>query len=149
MIAIPYEEMENPTDVFKSNKLLIEKYYKAVLKEIAVVRLGVIFTMFEESESATAQIFDKHIKDPYGVDVAEVTLRINRQKLLRGTTYNNITTIEKGEIVVGKERKVGVVIQLDINNIPDQDSVLTADVIAYSINQAASNLKDSKLKELI
>jgi len=149
IITPQFDDDGVPAEVFKSYKGVIEKYYKAVLSALAIVRIGVIFTVFENTQDNVKAVHDKYLKVPYENGCIEVSTRFNKQSLCKGYVLNNIKNVEAGELHVGSNVHKGVIIQMDTNNVPDTTNLLNADVMASILVQAVSKIKAGALKELI
>lgn len=143
-----YSNSDSPYVTLKNNKVLIEKYYKAISTNIAVIRVGVIHTLFEPVENNVKSVFDKYIKEPYSIGSVEVNFRNNKQTMLKGYTINNIRTIEAGELQTGQNSYSGVIFQFDTNNVPNDNSI-TVEFISSIYNHAANKIKDNVVKEMI
>lgn len=143
-----YYAEKTPSDVMKEYKTLIGKYYKAVLNALKVVRVGVVLTLFEPVEENVRVVYEKYLKEPFSGE-SEVTVRINKQTLSKGLVYNNIRNVQAADLHVGNESITGVVIQLDTNNVPNNDLMLTAENISDIFGHATNKVKQRALKELI
>lgn len=149
IITPQFERDEVPTEVLKSYKSVIEKYYKAVLGVMGIVRVGVILTVFENIQNNVKAVYDKYLKIPFENGCIEVSTRTNKQSLCKGYVLNNIKNVEAGELHVGATVHKGVIIQMDTNNVPDTTNLLNADSIASVLVQATNKIKAGALKELI
>ena len=137
-----------PASVFKTNRELFRKYFKAVLEEQSIVRVGLVITMFKPITENVKSIYEKYLTEKYSLGSQEVTLRINDQSLLKGITLNNIRLVQSAVISEANENTNGVVIQLDINNVPSERQ-LTADFVSAFLGHVAEKVKDSVVQEMI
>lgn len=108
-----------------------------------------VVTLFHEEDSNIKAIFDKYLIEPYTNDCVEINYRINRQTLEKGVVYNNIRLIQAGEIQIDKKIAKGVMIQFDVNNVPDQKRVVSKDSILEILSKVQEVVKTGYLKELI
>ena len=149
MISPQYEEDSLPSELFKKYRPQMDKYCKSVINITDLVRIGVIITLFHETENNIMAIYDKYLNIPYSNDCTEINLRTNRQKLIKGIVYNNIKTVQAAELHVGDINHTGVIIQLDTNNIPEKDKEISENEIVNMLNQVAGKIKPGEIKELI
>ena len=144
-----YYRQETPLQLFEEYKSNIESYYNTILEEITLNRVGMVVTLFHEEDSNIKAIFDKYLIEPYTNDCVEINYRINRQTLEKGVVYNNIRLIQAGEIQIDKKIAKGVMIQFDVNNVPDQKRVVSKDSILEILSKVQEVVKTGYLKELI
>lgn len=149
IISPIFAEEKTPQEMFKQFKPTVDKYYKTAMKSVPLNRIGIIFTLFEPSESNVQAIFEKYLKEEYRIDSTEVTVRTNNQTLNQGVVYNNIRNVQTAVVHVGKVDHKGIVIQLDTNNVPSTEIVLSTEMVANVISHAAAKLKPHAVKELI
>lgn len=149
MITPPYERENTPSELFNEYKSVIEKYCKTVLNSIKLIRIGIILTLFQDFDDNTRAVFEKYLCAPYSTNYVEVNLRMNRQSLHKGIVYNNIRTVEAGELYIGNATTKGVILQLDTNNASETDKQINYDIISTVLSQAAGKIKPAALKELI
>lgn len=149
IISPIFTEDKTPQEMFKQYKPTLEKYYKTAMKSVPIKRIGIIYTLFEPSETNVQAVYEKYLKEKYRSDSMEVTVHTNNQTLNQGVVYNNIRNVQAAIIHVGKEDHKGVVIQLDTNNVPSKEVVLSTEMVANVISHAAAKLKPSAVKELI
>lgn len=138
-----------PYDVFKQYKYIIEKFYKTVLNSTKVNRVGVIFTLFEPLQDNVEAIFKKYLNENYVSGNEEITLRTNRQIMDKGIIFNNIRLIEAAEVSIKNELQKGVIIQFDINNVPQSDLLLSENIVIETVDKASNYIKNKETKELI
>ena len=144
-----FESEENPVDLFKSIKPMMEKYSKEVLSNIMVGRVGLVITLFENIPGNSKAIFDKYFKETYSNGYIEAALRVNKQSLNKGIVYNNILDLETADIQINNSLEKGVLFIHDINNVPQEKFEINYDIISYVLSEGISKLKPNALKELI
>lgn len=144
-----FAEDKTPQEMFKQFKPTVDKYYKTAMKSVPIKRVGIIYTLFEPVETNVQAIFEKYLKEEYRSDSMEVTVHTNSQTLNQGVVYNNIRNVQAAVVHVGEQEHKGVVIQLDTNNVPTKEVVLTPEMVAKVISHAAAKLKPNAVKELI
>lgn len=144
-----YSREDSILDVYKSYKSIVEKFYKTVLNSFPATRIGIVFTLFEETEEPIKRIYSKYLSETYSANSVEADIRINKQILSKGFVLNNLRNIQVANIDVGSDEKKGVVIQLDTNNVIDQQKQLSSDIISSILTVATAKLKPGEIKELI
>ncbi len=148
-ISPVYELEENPLDIFKSIKQLIEKYSKEVLSNTIVGRVGLVITLFENISYNSKAIFEKYFKEMYSNGYVEAALRVNKQTLNKGIVYNNILSLETADIQINNAIEKGVIFIHDINNAPQENLEIGFDIISNVLLEGITKLKPNALKELI
>lgn len=149
VISPSFQENMSPQDMFKRFKPTIDKYYKTAMQSVPINRIGIIFTLFEPSNSNVRTVFEKYLTERYRPENMEVMIRTNTQTLNQGIVYNNIRNVQAAVVHVGNQEHTGVIIQLDTNNVPSREAVLSTEMVASVISQAAAKLKPNAIKELI
>lgn len=149
IVNADFSNNNSPFEIFKSYKPIIDKFYKAVNAAMAVIRIGIIMTLFEPTGNNVKVVYDKYSKETYSRDCTEVTYRINKQNVVKGHVINNIRNIEATDLHFGSDVHKGIIIQLDTNNVPDQNKPITAELTSTLLTQAINKIKDSAVKELI
>ena len=141
----------SPDDALKIYKSKLEKYYKSVTSALNIIRVGVILTLFEQTESNVKQIFEKYCTEKYTLGYSEITYRTNEQTMYNNLLINNIKLVESGEMHhknAGFSGK-GVLVQLDTNNIPQIQKRLNNEEISDIFGLAIEKIKPKAVKELI
>ena len=149
IITPNFEENSSPMDSYKNNKQIIEKYCRAILEELVVIRMGVIITLFEPSSNGVKAIYDKYFTEEYCAGCIEANYKINKQTQDKGIVYNHVKTVNAATLHVGVDDHQGVIIQLDTNTAIDPKIVFTSELITNLLNLAIGKIKPSALKELI
>lgn len=148
-IAPIYEREDSPADLFKEYKTSIDKYYKAVLEATELIRVGVVITLFYETQNNIEAVYNIGLKELFTNDCVEASYRINKQSLYKGWIYNNIKSVQAGEVQVENTTHKGVIIQLDTNNVPEKNKTISSELILNLLSQVAGKIKPKQLKELI
>lgn len=149
IVSPQYEKANTPLEMFKEYKYSIDKYCKAALNITDLVRIGIIITLFQESEENTRAVYEKYLNIPFSSDCVEINFRTNHQSISKGIVYNNIKTVEAGELHVENMVYKGVIIQLDTNNVPENGVTISTEMINSLLVQVSGKIKPSALKELI
>ena len=149
IVSPEFSREDLPFDIFKEYKPLIEKYCKATVNAINLVRVGVIMTLFQPTDENVKRIHEKYFCGPFPQNRVEIKFNVNEQNLVKGMVYNNIKTVEAIDLYIGEAVQKGVIFQLDTNNIPDDEKAINYDVISSVLTQASSKIKTMALKELI
>jgi len=148
-----YYDFSEPMDAYNAYKAKIDKYFKAVTSYCDLLRIGIVYNLFEETQQNVKAIFDKYLKQGFNAKCVETTIRTNTQKQIGKMLLNNIKIVEAGTIHITRnnaaEDKQGVLIQFDINNVPEQQNKLTNDKIITILSSAAKVLESSEIKEMI
>ena len=142
-------EKQSPSDCYKKYKATIDKYYKTVTNAIGVIRIGIIYTLFEEMANNVEAIFGKYMKENFPTNTTEISIRTNTHSMNKNIIYNNIRNVQAGDLHIGNQVHSGVVIQLDTNNIPNNEVLLTNEMLSAALALASNKLKVGALKELI
>lgn len=153
-ISPKYFREESPFEIYKSYKSTVEKYYKTVMNALQISRIGIVFTLFEETGEEIKRIYDKYLKESVSAKNVEVNIRTNTQTLSKGFVINNLRTVQAANVTVDASNKKGVLFQLDTNNAVDPQTVdppkiLSAENIADILSTAISRIKPNAIKELI
>ncbi len=143
------EESITPEEAYNNYKDLIEMYCKTVNKSIDIIRIGIIFNLFQKSDNNVQTIYNKYLKKAYSTSDKEVTVRLNKQIQLKNHIINNIIKIEAGELNISSYKEKGVFIQFDINNVPELSKELNCTNLNNIIRHAANKIKDANVKELL
>lgn len=149
IISPPYERENTPFELLKEYKYSIDKYCKAALNITDLVRVGIIITLFQECEENTRSIYEKYLSIPFSNNCVEINFRTNHQNISKDIVYNNIKTVEAGELHLANMSYKGVIIQLDTNNVPENGITISAEMINSLFVQVSGKIKPSALKELI
>lgn len=149
IISPEFYKESTPYDIIKEYKYLIEKYCKATLGAIDLVRIGVIMTLFYPIEENVKAVYEHYFCDTFSTNCAEIKFSLNKQNLIKGHIYNNIKTVEAIELHIGEIIQKGVIFQLDTNNIPDNEKLINYDIVNSVISQAIDKIRASAIKELI
>ncbi len=124
-------------------------YLKAIFEETTdIVRVGIIATAFKEQEEAATHVCEKYLNTP--LTCKEASIRINRTDSIDGMTLNNITEVSDGNLINEKLgiNQNGLIIRRDINNVPQNDVLLTSKQIKTIWKRALTYFNDKKLGEL-
>ena len=101
-------------DFLNYSKNLIE----IVCSIVPCNRIGIISLHFKESPNAVTLIKNKYCSDDIP-DLQELTIRFNKADKLDNYRLNNITNIQTAFISQNNKDIPGILMQRDINNIPD------------------------------
>lgn len=153
IITPDFDVKYEPIDIYKEQKSVIEKFYKAVISLLDVFRIGIIVTLFEPREENVLAIYNKYLKTPYTARSSEITVRMNILQQIKGFILNCISTIESTEMHIERngeqEDRKGVLILLDVNNAPESGKILSAENMSTIITTAINHIKPNGLKEMI
>lgn len=87
------------------------------------------------------------------IEIQTTNFRVNQLKTVNKMSLNNIKLVEAGVIHItqkgNREDKQGVLIQFDINNVPDSQIKLTNEKINTVLSFAVKNLDSAEIKGLI
>lgn len=127
----------------------VYNYFKCVFEEECnIVRIGVIATAFNEQENAANFIGDKYLFS--SCSYKEASIRVNRSENADNLELNNIVEVSDGNLINEKLRinQNGIVIRRDINNVPNDDNVLTIKNVKAVWKRALIYFTDKKIGEL-
>ena len=117
-----YYDFSEPIEAYNTSKAKIDKFFKSITANCDVVRIGIVYNLFEEVQDNVRAIFNKYLKTEYSSKFIETTIRTNQQKQVGKMLLNNIKIVEAGIIHITRnnvtEDKQGVLVQFDINNVP-------------------------------
>lgn len=148
-INFKYADESSPQDAFASKKDILTKYHQAVTESISAYRTGLILTLFEPQTNNVKAVFDKYISEKYVSKYIEAAIRTNKQSMRKNMVYNNIRSITAGSVSTEGETYYGVIIQEDINNVPEEGKNIGKDIFSFVISQAAAVAAPDSIKELI
>lgn len=129
----------NRVDIKKQySKLLDENHDSSVSKFNAICklvllsitdtmnlsRIGLVSNSFIETNNPSFDISSKYLKSD-DCDLAEISIRTNKRSSELGMTFNNIKSIQMGEVQSTQYTGKAILIQLDTNTIQSDDIVIT------------------------
>lgn len=117
----------------------IHLYVSAIFNNKRIIRFGLVNQYFYEEANAVKLIEEKYFNNSLG-DLEELNIRYNRRFSQEKYDFNNVVDIMKGNIINENHVvKDGVLIQRDINNVPNGNVIDIDDMFI---------LLKSKLQEL-
>lgn len=149
IINFIFEDNQSPLEALNSQKDIVQKFYKGVLKAITANRTGFILTMFEPQANNVKSVFEKYFSEKYSPKFSEASMRVNKQTMRKSVVYNNLRSVEASTITVGDQKIPGILFQLDINNVLVQGKKITEDTASYVVSQGAACLSPESVKEMI
>ena len=100
----------------------IRSYVAIIFGKKRIIRFGLIGQYFIESNNAVNTIETKYLKNTIG-NLEELNIRYNKRFNSESMMFNDVVEIGKGSITNENITKDGVVIQRDINNVPENKSI--------------------------
>jgi len=100
----------------------IRSYSTLIFNNKKIIRFGLIGQYFVENANAVNSIEDKYIKKAIG-NLEELNIRYNKRFNHENMLFNNVVDIGKGNISNGEISKEGILIQRDINNVPNNNVI--------------------------
>lgn len=149
ILNFDYKVDLKPSDHYKEQRNTISKYYKTVKKEMELIRVGAIFTLFEKNEQNVKKIYETFLKQNCPNGSIEATIRTNKKTKHNNISYNNICLIQSAILHVGNENINGIIFQTDTNNVPDENHVLVEKEIERVILEGSKCLLCEKIEEII
>lgn len=101
-------------------------FIKSVTSRSKIIRFGVIGSFYMPDKSPSFTISRKHLKTDLQ-NAEEINLRFNKRSSMHGLNLNNITSINTALAENFGEK--GIYIELDVNNVPSQESISTETLI--------------------
>ena len=148
-ITTKMDKDKTPDDTYQMYNMFIETFYKKVCELIKVVRIGVIFNIFQEAENNVQVIYKKYLKEEYTDEDSEIIVRLNKKTKLKNFIINNVIRIEAGQFNMAEFKRKGVFIQFDINNVPESSKILTVSNLNTIVKYAKNKIKENTVKELL
>lgn len=119
-----------------------------ILNKKDIIRFGMISRYFHESSNAVEDIKSKYFKDEIG-QVAELSLRFNKQDSIEDWIINDMVDIMAAEIMMDNTKQKGVLIQRDINNNPVDGVILTEELLKSISSSYSQRMTTKSVKELL
>lgn len=121
-----------------------------LLSKKEIVRFGMIGRCFIEDKTPIDSLKRRYFVDKkLPINVSELGLRFNNQSDFSGFRINDITEISSDYMELNGNRKFGIFIQQDINNVPLEGSVLTAKNLEEIFNKYSNFLSEDKMKGFV
>lgn len=125
----------------------MRSYSTVVFNDKKIIRFGFIGQYFVENDSAVNSIKDKYIKKAIG-NLEELNIRYNKRFNYEDMLLNNIVDIGKGNVVSGEIVKEGIMIQKDINNVPDNNLIELEEMLKV-IKEQLEEFSEKGIREII
>lgn len=147
LMLTPMEE-NNSLNVIESrysNEIM--EYVKAAISKNDIVRIGVVYTVFEEKtkpcEYISQKYFGGHIKDGN-----ELSFRINKVKNIKGIETNCVFNVSNVIAEINEKKGEGILFIRDINNVVNpQNNKLTIKQISNILKHSYSLLDENLFGE--
>ena len=128
------------------NNEIIE-YIKATMEENNVIRIGLVYTVFQEAENPcdyiSAKYFGGHIKGE-----SELSFRVNRIMKIKGIEVNSVLNISNAIAETEGKKEEGILFVRDINNaVKTTSSDLTLKQIVSILKHSYSLLDENVFGE--
>ena len=94
----------------------IMDYVKAVMQNNKVDRIGVVLTVFDETQNPCEHISEKYFGGQ-NKDASELSFRVNQVTSIKGFDLNCIFIVSNGTCETNGEKSEGVLYIRDINNV--------------------------------
>lgn len=148
LITQRVDEKSNEEILQDFNKI-VEQFLKYVLARKNINRFGLICNYFYPTPNPVNAICNKYVKNTIGV-IDDLSIRFNKQSFDQSIIINDAVTLNPGSVAFGAEpEKDGIVIQRDINSQPDQNMVITLEVLRAISHSKSKLITESAVMELV
>jgi len=134
-------------DLTKDFLAKVKLFISSVFDQSQVVRFGLIGNFFIPDKSATTSMTRKYLKIDLN-SAEEINLRFNKRTSSHGYTLNNITSVNTALAETNGQTEKGIFIELDVNNVPTQDSI-KLDAMLQLIEKQMPDFSPEKVKGLV
>ena len=134
-------------DLTKDFLAKVKLFISSVFDQSQVVRFGLIGNFFIPDKSATTSMTRKYLKIDLN-SAEEINLRFNKRTSSHGYTLNNITSVNTALAETNGQTEKGIFIELDVNNVPTQDSI-KLDAMLQLIEKQMPDFAPEKVKGLV
>lgn len=125
----------------------IRSYSTIIFNNKKIIRFGLIANYFVENDNAVDSIESKYMKKSIG-NLEELNIRYNKRFTYESNIFNNIVDIGKGTVDNGGIIKEGILIQKDINNVPN-NNVLDIEEMFRVIKKEMDAFTEKGIGEII
>ena len=122
-------------------------FTKSVFNQSKIIRFGLIGNFFIPDKSASTSITKKYLKVDLNT-AEEINLRFNKRNSSHGFSLNNITSVNTAHIETNGVSDKGILIELDVNNVPSTESIKSDDLLQL-IDKLIPSFAPSKIKALV
>lgn len=134
-------------DLTKDFLAKVKLFIGNVFEQSKIVRFGLIGNFFIPDKSATTSMTKKYLKVDLN-SAEEINLRFNKRTSSHGFNLNNITSINTALAETNGQADKGIFIELDVNNIPAQETI-KSDAILQLIEKQVPSFSPDKVKGLV
>lgn len=142
-----YRDETKWPDITKDFMAKVRLFVKSVYSRSNITRFGLIGNFFIPDKQSSKSITKKYLK----VDLAsaeEINLRFNKRVSYQDINLNSVTSINTIVIENNGVAEKGILIELDINNIPI-DGTLKCKNLLQIVENEFPNFSPDKVKELV
>lgn len=121
-----------------------------IINKKEIIRFGMIGRCFIEDKTAIDSLKRRYfVAKKLPTNISELGLKFNNQSDFFGLKINDIIEISSDYMVINDNRKFGIFIQQDINNVPLEGVVLTTKNLEEVFNTHSNFLSDEKIKGFV
>ncbi|MDO6694232.1 hypothetical protein Q4574_13140 [Aliiglaciecola sp. 3_MG-2023] len=125
----------------------VKLFSSKVFDDSKINRFGLIGNFFIPDKSSSTSMTKKYLKVDLNT-AEEINLRFNKRSSSHGFQLNNITSVNTAIFELNGKIDKGIFIELDVNNIPTEDSV-KSDNLLQLIEKQIPSFSPDKVKGLV
>jgi len=138
---------DNWPEIMQDFLAKVKLFSNEIFKKSKFVRFGLIGNFFIPDKSASNSMTKKYLKVDLNT-AEEINLRFNKRSTSHGFQLNNITSINTAFAETNGLIEKGIFIELDINNIPTQDTT-NQDSLLQLVEKQIPSFSPDKIKGLV
>ena len=135
-------------DLLQDFNLKVAGITKYLLNKQEVIRFGMIARYFFKDNEAVSILQRKYFKNTVD-DAIELSLRYNKKSSEYGYEINDVLEISAVEMVVNNRPEKGILIQRDINNVPNHEKIFNFDTLSKLSQKYAHKIGELEIESLI
>jgi hypothetical protein len=125
----------------------VKLFIGSVFEQSKIVRFGLIGNFFIPDKSAATTMTKKYLKVDLN-SAEEINLRFNKISSSHGYNLNNITSVNTAVAETNGKAEKGVLIELDVNNVPTAEAI-KSDIMLQLIEKQMPSYSPEKVKGLV
>lgn len=135
-------------EILKDFNSKVNGFAKYIDKKQDLVRFGLVARYFHEDEKAIETIKNKYFSN-LPESLRELSFRYNRNSEHLKYKINDIVEINTATIKIGGKEQSGILINRDINNIPENGKLFTHKELLGMSEKYAERLSEKDVEELL
>jgi hypothetical protein len=125
----------------------LKLFINSVFEQTKIIRFGLIGTFWIPDKSAITSITNKYFKVHLN-SAEEINLRFNKRNSRYGYKLNNITSINHTIEQTDDQANQGILIELDVNNVPTAEHI-KSEIMLQLIEDQMQSFLPAKVKVLV